>query len=193
MLPVGDDGTLGDLVRRAAGGDEEAWSTLVDRFAGLVWSVARAHRLAPGDAADVSQTVWLRLVEHLHRIDDPERLAGWLLVTTRRECLRVLRTSARVDLVEEPDAADTRSRDVGAALEAQEQAVRLWEAVERLPSRCHLLVRLLLTEPAPTYEEIGAALDMPVGSIGPTRGRCLQRLREDLQDRGITEPATGSV
>src|SRR5213080_2918328 len=90
-----DGGAPGGLVRAAAGGDQAAWDALVDRFASLVWSVARAHRLSAADAADVSQTTWLRLAEHIDRLRDPERVAGWLATTTRNECLKVLRLSGR--------------------------------------------------------------------------------------------------
>jgi len=193
IFAVADDGSPGELVRAAAGGDETAWSRLVDRYASLVWSVTRAHRLAATDAADVSQTVWLRLVEHLDRLDDADRVAGWLLVTTRRECLRVLRTGGKVDLVDDVDHVDVRSDDPAVRLDDRARAAALWRAVERLPGRCHLLVRLLLLDPPATYEDIGEAMDMPIGSIGPTRGRCLQKLREDLRSSGITAPSTGSV
>lgn len=188
---VAIEGNPGALVRLAADGDEEAWSTLVDRFASLVWSITRAHRLTDADAADVSQTIWLRLVEHLDRLEDPDRLAGWILVTTRRECLRVLRWSGRVDLTAEV-VVDVRTPDPGRRLEEEERATALWEAVEHLPSRCHLLVRLLLLDPPPSYDVISEALDMPIGSIGPTRARCLQRLREDLRSAGITASPPGS-
>jgi RNA polymerase sigma factor (sigma-70 family) len=188
---VASEGGPGELVRRAAEGDTEAWAELVERFAPLVWSVARAHRLREADAADVSQTIWLRLVEHLDRLTDPDRLAGWLVVTTRHECLRTLRWSQRVDLTAEP-VVDVRTDDVGRALEQQERAAALMTAVERLPSRCHLLVRLLLLDPPPAYDVISETLEMPVGSIGPTRARCLQRLREDLGAIGITAPSEGS-
>ena len=86
---------LNELVRAAAEGDQQAWDALVDRFAGLVWAIARAHRLSPADAADVSQTTWLRLVEHLGRIRDPERVGAWLAATARHECLRVIRHAGR--------------------------------------------------------------------------------------------------
>lgn len=186
-----NEGRPGDLVRRAAAGDSTAWSELVERFAPLVWSVARAHRLRDADAADVSQTIWLRLVEHLDRLADPDRLAGWLVVTTRHECLRALRWNQRVDLIEEP-VLDVRTDDLGGRLEQHERSVALLAAVDRLPSRCHLLVRLLLLDPPPAYEVISESLDMPIGSIGPTRARCLQRLREDLLAIGITAPSAGS-
>lgn len=186
----------GELVHRAAAGDEAAWLEIVDRFASLVWSVARAHRLSPADASDVSQTVWLRLVENLDRLAEPERVAGWLLVTTRRECLRTLRWSTRVTVTDK-DVIDVRDvgspTDVGAGIEAHERATALWAAVEKLPERCHLLVRLLLVDPPPTYEAIGEALDMPVGSIGPTRSRCFDRLRDFLGEVGISGQSSGSV
>lgn len=193
---MSDAADPGDLVRRAAAGDEEAWLALVDRFASLVWSVARSHRLSAADASDVSQTVWLRLVEHLDRLSEPERVAGWLLVTTRRECLRSLRWSTRVTVTDD-SVIDVResgsSADVGDRLEERERAVALWAAVEKLPERCHLLVRLLLLDPPPTYEDIGEALEMPVGSIGPTRSRCFDRLREFLGEVGISGASSDSV
>jgi RNA polymerase sigma factor (sigma-70 family) len=194
---VGTDGRPGDLVRRAAGGDEGAWLELVDEFSNLVWSVARAHRLREADAADVSQTVWLRLVEHLGRISDPDRIAGWLLVTTRRECLRALRWSARVDVTDdpEPDHVDVSSAspNLTEGLEARERADALWVAVDALPNRCHLLVRFLLLDPPPTYEAIAEALEVPIGSIGPTRARCFEKLRLSLEDAGISSPPAGSA
>ena len=190
---MASEGGPGELVRRAAAGDTDAWAELVERFAPLVWSVARAHRLRDADAADVSQTIWLRLVEHLDRLADPDRLAGWLVVTTRHECLRTLRWSQRVDLTAEAEpVVDVRTDDLGRGLEQRERAVALMAAVERLPSRCFLLVRLLLCDPPPAYDVISETLDMPVGSIGPTRARCLQRLREDLDALGITAPSDGS-
>lgn len=192
-----DEGRPGDLVRAAAAGDEAAWLTLVDRFSSLVWSVARAHRLTKADASDVSQTVWLRLVEHLDRIQEPDRIAGWLLVTTRRECLRALRWTARVEVTDR-DVVDVRDPgggrpDVGAGLEADERAAALWAAVDALPTKCHLLVRFLLLDPPPTYEAIAEALEMPLGSVGPTRARCFDRLRETLAELGISAPSAGSA
>ncbi len=193
---MSDAADPGELVRRAAGGDEDAWLALVDRFASLVWSVARSHRLSVADASDVSQTVWLRLVENLDRLSEPERVAGWLLVTTRRECLRTLRWANRVTVMDGDvvDVRDHRSPPaVGDGVEERERATALWTAVEKLPERCHLLVRLLLLDPPPTYEAIGEALDMPVGSIGPTRSRCFDRLREFLGEVGISGASNDSV
>jgi RNA polymerase sigma factor (sigma-70 family) len=180
-----DMSEVADLVQAAAEGDQVAWDELVERFNGLVWSVARAHRLAPADASDVVQTTWLRLVEHLGRLQDPERVGAWLATTARRECLRVLRHSARLLPAEElPETPVDAQLD--AALLAEERDRALWQAFGGLSERCQALLRLLVTEPPPSYEEVSAALDMPIGSIGPTRRRCLERLRGLAEGEGVT-------
>ena len=169
--------TLEHLVRAAARGDEAAYA-IVDRFQGLVWATARAHRLSPADAADVAQTTWLRLVEHLDRIRDPERLAGWLATTARNESLRHIRLHGR-ELAERRGrrlrvalgrAAGARPADGGAR---QRALAGVREAQRTLQS----LLRMLVAEEEPSYEEVGAALGMPIGAIGPTRMRCLEKLR----------------
>jgi RNA polymerase sigma factor (sigma-70 family) len=182
----------GALVRQAAGGDEAAWSALVGRFSSLVWSIARAHRLDADSAADVSQTVWLRLVEHLDRLREPDRVAGWLAATTRNECLRVATRGSR--MVPVGDELDIRIPDpTSTKIEAEERSAALWAAVEALPVRCHALVRLLLADPPASYDEIVEALGIPIGSIGPTRARCLSKLREDLTNAGITVDPSDSA
>jgi len=176
------DAGLTDLVRAAAGGDESAWGAIVDRFSGLVWATARAHRLSREDAADGAQTTWLRLVEHLDRIRDPERLGGWLATTARHESLRAIRRGTKeqptgeADLFEEPsdEAIDRLLLD-------RERDGALWRAFAALTDRCKSLLRLLMADEEPTYEEIGAALGMPIGAIGPTRMRCLDRLRRSSE------------
>jgi RNA polymerase sigma factor (sigma-70 family) len=178
---------LTELVLSAAEGDQAAWDALVDRFAGLVWSIARAHRLSAADAADVSQTTWLRLVEHLGRIRDPERVGAWLAATARHECLRVIRHAGRfiadgdVDL----DAVGTEP-EPSTLLLATERTAALWRAVEALPERCRTLIRALMADPAPSYEDIAAAFDIPIGSIGPTRARCLDQLKRRPEIAGIS-------
>ena len=177
---------LGRLVRSAAGGDQSAWNEIVDRFSSLVWATARAHRLSRDDAADVAQTTWLRLVEHLDRIREPERLGAWLATTARHESLRVIRRGARetpsdeADLFEAP-ADDTLDR----MLVDPERDSALWRAFAKLSERCKSLIRLLMADTEPSYEEIGAALGMPIGAIGPTRGRCLDKLRATVAIAGI--------
>jgi RNA polymerase sigma factor (sigma-70 family) len=174
-----------ELVTAAAGGDQRAWDELVDRFSGLVWAIARAHRLGHADAADVSQTTWLRLVEHLHRLRDPEHVGGWLATTARHECLRVIRRANRElpddSLDAELDAASEPAPSPESVLLSNERRVELWQALTRLSQRCQLLLRALAAAPQPSYSEVSAALAIPIGSIGPTRARCLDHLRRELR------------
>ena len=177
------DADSGVLLRAAARGDERSWNALVDRYSGLVWAIARNHRLSAADADEVFQTTWLRLVEHAARVQDPAKVGGWLATTARHESLRLLRRSGRQipmgdDLPEPPQQAPAADED----LLRTERDAALWSAFARLPERDQKLLRLLTAaDPAPSYEEIGAALDMPVGSIGPTRARCLERLRREAE------------
>jgi RNA polymerase sigma factor (sigma-70 family) len=181
---VGDPSTS-DLVRDAAGGDQGAWNQLVERYSRLVWAVARGHRLAHADSADVFQTTWLRLVEHLGRVRDPEQLAGWLSTTARHESLRVLRLGRR----ERPDedVADGREANghgdpgLEPALLAVEERASVAAAFARLSERCQALLRLVVAEPGLSYADVAGVLGIPVGSIGPTRGRCLDQLRRLLE------------
>jgi RNA polymerase sigma factor (sigma-70 family) len=174
-------GLVAPLVARAAAGDASAWDALVDRYTALLWSVARAHRLGEADAADVVQTTWLRLVENLHRIEDPERLPGWLVTTARHECLRALRRSGREFTGSADDLAldmvDDQVPALDAALLEEERDVVLWRCFGGLPERCQRLLRVLMAAEPPAYADVSRALGMPVGSIGPTRMRCLDRLR----------------
>ncbi|MDO9356528.1 MAG: sigma-70 family RNA polymerase sigma factor [Solirubrobacteraceae bacterium] len=179
--------TLAVQLAAASSGDRAAWNGLVDRFNRLVWATARGHRLSEADAADVVQTTWLRLVENLDRIQDPERVGAWLATTARRESLRVIAGSSKTILTDEPaDIPDARARPDGELL-VRERDQLLRRAMGAISERCRTLLRVLAAEPPPSYDEVSAALDMPVGSIGPTRGRCLGRLREELELLGITE------
>jgi RNA polymerase sigma factor (sigma-70 family) len=166
------------LVRAAADGDDAAWRELVSRYGSLVWSVARSYRLSQADGADVVQCTWLKLVRHLGRLKNPEALGAWLVTTARRECLRVLDVSKHQipfgDDLPEPPAGDTWLDDE--LLRAERDSI-LWRAVSLLRPEDQALVRMLASDPPASYAEIGAALDMPIGSIGPTRARCLERLR----------------
>jgi RNA polymerase sigma factor (sigma-70 family) len=173
-----------ELVERAANGDEGAWRMLVDRYSGLVWSIVRGFRLDHAAAADAAQTVWLRLVQGLEDVRDPNRLAGWLATTARRECLRALRTGGREIPSEHqmdqpgtmPPAGSPEEHLLG-----DERQRELWRAVSSLSQRCQLLLRTIAYEPDHSYQEISAALAMPIGSIGPTRSRCLTQLRSILE------------
>jgi len=171
---------LAELVEAASEGDQAAWNALVERFSGLLWATARAHRLSPSDSAEVVQTTWLRLVEHLDRIRDRDRIGAWLATTARRECLRLIRHGAREFPASDHDDLDGRNdTPVGAAILASERDDTLWKAFSALGERCQALLRLLIADEPPSYEEISAALGMPIGAIGPTRQRCLERLRRD--------------
>ena len=170
--------SLDELVRAAARGNQSAWNEIVERFQGLVWATARAHRLTHADAADVAQTTWLRLVEHLDRIREPERLGAWLATTARHESLRHIRLHGRELPSDEADTFEAPADDAPElALLGEERDAALWRAFARLGERCQSLLRLLVAQDEPSYEEIGAALDMPIGAIGPTRMRCLEKLR----------------
>ena len=150
---------------------------------GLVWAVARAHRLSTADGADVVQTTWLRLIEHLPQIRNREGIGSWLATTARRECFRVLRSGARCQPSDEMQLlVDARADhpEVDSALLTAERDAELWAAFSRLPTRDQALLRLLAVDSPPSYQEISAALGMPIGSIGPTRARALERLRREL-------------
>ena len=179
-------GTLTRLVAAAAAGDAAAWEEIVERFSGLVWATARAHRLARDDAADVAQTTWLRLVEHLDRIRDPEQLGAWLATTARRESLRLIRlrrqeqASDDVDLFEAPsDDALERLCSTPTAMPRSGARSRSSRSAARRSCGCSS------SDAEPSYEEIAAALGMPIGSIGPTRMRCLDRLQRSPELAGL--------
>jgi RNA polymerase sigma factor (sigma-70 family) len=182
------------LLARAARGDQRAWDTLVDQHTTLLYAVARSFRLDAADAGDVVQTTWLRLVEHLDRIEDPTRLVGWLVTTARREALRVLRRGGRERPAVEDSVLDRAddAEPVDAALLTDERNRALWTAYRQLPERCRQLLRVAVWEPR-AYDEISVALGMPVGSIGPTRRRCLTRLRALLDGTVVADEPDGEL
>src|SRR5215469_4336708 len=169
------------LVRRAAAGDKSAWERLVERYSRLIWAMTRDFKLMETDAADVVQATWLRLLEHIDRIEYPERIASWLATTARHECLRHLAAGKRVVLVEDDhdafSGAAGHQPDVDERLLAEERAQAVRAAMSTLPSRSQRLLELLMADPPASYTEISDQLGVPIGSIGPTRGRCLERLR----------------
>ena len=175
--------THGELLARAAEGDQEAWDALVDRFSQMVWSIARGFRLDDATAKDVTQTVWLRLVENLDRLTDPERLPGWLATTCRREALRVKGLRDRMIPTEfEYDIAD-ETPSLEAMLVEDEQAREVLVAFEELSDDCRQLLRLLCADPPLSYEEIAEMVGRPIGSLGPTRARCVERLKTAMSAR----------
>jgi len=179
-----DAAGIASLVRGAAAGDKQAWERLIDQYARLIWSITADFKLAESDAADVAQTTWLRLFEHINRIEYPDRVGSWLAATARNECLRSL--AARKKVVLSQDGAElsetiAHEPEIDARLLAAERAEVVRDAVARLPRRWQRLVELLMADPPASYAEISDQLDLPIGSIGPTRGRCLARLRVLLQ------------
>ena len=177
--------SVGELL--AAIDDRSAWNELVERYGRLIWSVARSFRLDGAATADVTQAVWLRLVENRLQIREPERLAGWLAITTRREAITVQRTQRRespaelVVEINDPVVAPVDDAVVDALDDAALQADVL-AAFLRLSEEHQRLLRLLTAEPKIEYGVIAEIIGRPVGSIGPTRGRCLAELRRHLED-----------
>lgn len=173
------------VVRRAARGDEGAWQHLVDQYARLIWAMTRDFKLVDSDAADVSQATWLRLLEHIDRIEQPDRLGSWLATTARNECLRSLAARNRVVPVQDDvtlTGVVTHDPEIDERLLAEERSRTVREAVSRLPLRWQRLLELLMADPPASYTEISDQMGLPIGSIGPTRGRCMARLRVLLKD-----------
>jgi RNA polymerase sigma factor (sigma-70 family) len=173
--------TLAARVAAAKDGDRAAWDSLVEQYMPLVLGVARRYRLCPEDVADVSQALWLRLVEHLDDIREPRALPGWIVTTTKHEALRLLTTRQRAVPVDPltslalNDLPDDDGVDDDLLRLERHQALR--EALQELRPQHRALLQLLLTDPTPTYDEICQRLGIPKGSIGPTRARCLEALR----------------
>ncbi len=174
------------IVAAAAGGDPMAWTSLTKRYGGMVMAIARSCRLNDADVAEVHQVTWLRMVENIDRLQQPERIGGWLATTAKRESLRLLRARARVSfnhdaLLQRPDA-EQAAPDAG--LISDERAAAVHRAFSLLPAHCQHLLGVLFDDDPPPYKEISSALSMPIGSIGPTRGRCLEHLRRIMEDLG---------
>jgi RNA polymerase sigma factor (sigma-70 family) len=180
------DEQMAELFRRAARGDHGAWDELVAEYSGLIWSVVRAFGLNDADAADVSQNTWLRLFVHLHRIRNPACVGAWLATTARRECIQLRRRARDIPQGDELPEQVNEGPAPCEALLVDERDRALWSALGDLPLRDRRLLRLLMSEPAPSYVEISAELRMPCGSIGPTRARALERLRRAARRRGLT-------
>jgi RNA polymerase sigma factor (sigma-70 family) len=169
-----------DLVTRARNGDQQAWDALVELYAPLIWSICRAYQLGQADAEDVGQSIWMKLVNHLDTIRDPAALPGWLAATTRRECRRVLGPhgpQAARQLLGAESIPDELSRGAEQELLAAERHLALREAFSDLPPFLQRLIAMLIEDPPVSYAQISARLGIPVSSIGPTRRRCLDKLR----------------
>jgi RNA polymerase sigma factor (sigma-70 family) len=172
---------IGRLVRSSVNGSEAAWNELVRRYSPLVMAVTRSYQLTAADAQDVSQTVWLRLVEHLASLRQPDALPGWLVTTTQRECGRQIRQGRRVlpvDPVAGGSLQHCTTADPDADILRAELRQALRDGLSELPARDQQLLRLRAADPPSSYHEISQLTGMPIGSIGPTLRRSLDRLRE---------------
>jgi RNA polymerase sigma factor (sigma-70 family) len=175
-----DDPAVVSLVTRAADGDQAAWDEIVERYAPLVWAICLRHRLDRQSIEDIGQSVWLLLVENIGRLREPAALPGWLATTTRRECLRALRAGGRRGM-EVPTPLEEQPSDVSAEIEQEiieaELHAALRAAFAELSAACRKLLSMLISDPPLGYASISATLGIPMGSIGPTRARCLASLR----------------
>jgi RNA polymerase sigma factor (sigma-70 family) len=188
VRPAIDDAELVLVVKQARAGTNAAWETLIERFGGLVAAIARRCRLNDADVAEVCQTTWLRLVENLDRIEQPERIGAWLATTSRRESLRIATRHTAVSATDMVFlVADDEADPLDAALLKEEQARMVRIAAERLSPRCQRLLGVLMSDDDLPYKTIAEQLNMPIGSIGPTRGRCLEHLREIMMDLELNQ------
>lgn len=182
---------LGDseLVTLCLRGDAQAWEALILRYRRLIYSIPVKFNFTTADASDVFQVVCLKLIEHLHEVKDETKISAWLITTTTRQCIHVrsqrMRESGAAEDFEETADSGVNVEDIQIQIQEQ-QTIR--DAVEKLPERCRQLLELLYFDTKnPSYEEIGKTMNMPVPSIGPTRARCLEKLRTVLRRKGIQQ------
>jgi RNA polymerase sigma factor (sigma-70 family) len=191
-----DDSVVTGLVARARSGETQAWNELVERYAPLISAICRRHRLDRVDAEDVSQSVWLRVVAQLDTIREPAALPGWIATTTRRECGRVVRAArgphAASYALDAENLPDGQAEVAGQELLAAERRAALHEAFTDLPGAWQQLVTELTMDPPTPYAEVSARLGIPVGSIGPTRSRCLNRMRRYPAIAALMDAEPGS-
>lgn len=183
--------THGELLVKTRNGDREAWDALVEQMSPLIWSITRNFRLDHATAKDVAQTVWVRLIENRDRIVDPDRLPGWIATTCRREAMDALRRQRRAipsDL--SFDVEDTGSSVEQVVLDGEDHR-EVMTAFATLDESDQELLRLLTIEPALSYQEISEVTGRPVGSLGPTRARALERLRKAMEGQ-LTAVGAGS-
>jgi RNA polymerase sigma factor (sigma-70 family) len=186
---MSDGSSVNSLVARVCDGDQEAWNEIIERYAPLVWSVCLRHQLSRPDIDDVGQSVWLLLIENIGKLREAAALPGWLATTTRRECLRVLRNTRRHDHADLPPEEQMPVDPDAATIEQEvilaERNAALRAAFAELAPSCHELLSMLMTDPPLSYADVSTRLGIPVGSIGPTRARCLDRLRQSPHLTGI--------
>ncbi len=167
-------------------GDERAWETLIALYERLVFSVARRHGLTAEDAADVTQKVFIILLQSMARLPDDVNLGGWLTTVTRRHTWRAMARLGRELPGEKEDVAESATllgRQTSDPIDRWETLQTVHEALNRLDERCRQLLLALYFDPTePSYAEVACRLNMPVGSIGPTRARCLAKLKALLEE-----------
>jgi RNA polymerase sigma factor (sigma-70 family) len=164
-----------ELIERCIKGDQAAWKDLIARYQRLVYSIAHTICSHPDDASDVFQQVWLELYQHLTDLRNVEALPAWLMTVTRRRCYALLNAKRGIEPLDEdlPDLSQKLSRI--------EHEHALEQALDQLPQRCRQLIDLLYFNiEEPSYAEIAGKMNMPVASVGPTRARCLEKLRKLL-------------
>lgn len=176
-----------ELVSRCLAGESLAWETLIMRYRRLIFSIPNRFGFNPSDCSDVFQTVCVKLIEHLADLRDDAKVSAWLITTTTRHCIHVRSMKHRNvlddDRLEETPAPGETTEEIGIRTDRQ-QKVR--DTIAEMPARCRNLLELLYFDPQnPSYVEIGERLSMPVPSIGPTRARCLDKLRTLLRRKGI--------
>jgi RNA polymerase sigma factor (sigma-70 family) len=196
-----------ELLGAAKKGDETAWQEIIARYQSLINAISRRYRLVPHDAHDVSQYVWMQLVDHIHKLRDPRALPGWIAVTTTHRCYEILRAHKRSVTVDplaigtfglvDTDAkrmnGDGRS-DVDDDLLRAEQRSAVQQGLAELTEGQQQLLRLLVADPPVPYREISRRMNLPTGSIGPTRARLLKKLRGTKAVRRLVEdPERGGL
>lgn len=191
--PVGETlaSRAATLFRAYRDGDESRMAELVGLLTPILWHTARAQRLDRETAEDVVQSAWLSLVRSSAAIADPQAVLGWLITTVRRESWRVAKRDGRVEPTEffDDDVVAPPADLPEERVLADDSASRLWQHMARLPQRCQELLRVIAFADRPDYAAVAKALGMPVGSIGPTRGRCLAKLRAQLTEDPTWEPS----
>jgi len=187
---VATDSSDSELISACIAGQSWAWDALVDRYKGLIYSIALRSGLTQEDAADVFQTVFAHLLQHLTTIREPQGLAAWLITATKRECWRMLRKRQREPAASEVPLIQTTARGWAESVQSEENLLAwhgfIHEALAQIGERCRQMLTLLYLEPEePSYDEISARLGLPRGSIGPTRARCLAKMRDLLTKMGM--------
>jgi RNA polymerase sigma factor (sigma-70 family) len=181
-VPADTTASVADLLLGIHDGDPASWDEILRRYGNLVSATVRAFRLQEADAVDATQMTWLRLAENAHRVQFPERLAGWLATTARRECLHILRQRKLgpifTDLAPEPASAPSTDPEQRAIDANTRQTLR--KLIDELPPLRRTLIRMLFTDNPCSYNEIARIAGIPLGGIGPTRRRALRQLRDKL-------------